>query len=117
MLTPVLHAAPLTSSGWPASDPRAIASDRATATPAAPPLPGDRPELREAFNAFVGQTFYGELVRQLRASVPKSPLTHGGFGEDVFQSQLDQILVERISQASASRISQPMYELLLARRS
>lgn len=80
------------------------------------PLPGDRPELREAFTAFVGQTFFGELVRQLRASVPKSPLTHGGFGEEVFQSQLDQVLVERISQASATRLSEPLYQLLLARR-
>lgn len=110
-----LHAVPPASR--PAGPAPADSAIRSAATPSAVSgLPGDRPELREAFTAFVGQTFFGELVRQLRASVPKSPLIHGGFGEDVFQSQLDQILVERISQTSASRISEPMYQLLLARR-
>jgi hypothetical protein len=111
-----MHAALPTSAGQPIGQERAAGAIRAAVRPAASALPGDRPELREAFTAFVGQTFFGELVRQLRASVPKSPLTHGGFGEDVFQSQLDQVLVERISQASAPRLSEPMYQLLLARR-
>jgi hypothetical protein len=38
-------------------------------------------------------------------------------GEDIFQSQLDQIMVERISENSASKISDPMYHLLMAPRS
>jgi hypothetical protein len=76
----------------------------------------DTPELREAFNDFVGQTFFGELVKQMRATVKKPAFFHGGMGEDIFQSQLDQILVERISDASAKTFSDPMYQLFLARR-
>jgi len=76
----------------------------------------DTPELRTAFNDFVGQTFFGELIKQMRASVDKPAFFHGGMGEDVFQSQLDQILVERISDASAATFSDPMYQLLMARR-
>ena len=74
------------------------------------------PELKQAFTDFVGQTFFGELLKQMRATVGKPAYLHGGFGEDVFQSQLDQVLVERISDSTASNFSEPMYELMLARR-
>jgi flagellar protein FlgJ len=76
----------------------------------------DTPELREAFDDFVGQTFFGELVKQMRQTVKKPAFFHGGMGEDIFQSQLDQILVERISDASAKTFSDPMYQLFMARR-
>jgi peptidoglycan hydrolase FlgJ len=77
---------------------------------------GGTPELKQAFTDFVGQTFFGELLKQMRATVGKPAYMHGGFGEDVFQSQLDQVLVERISDSTASTFSDPMYQLLLARR-
>jgi hypothetical protein len=77
----------------------------------------DTPELREAFNDFVGQTFFGELVKQMRATLDKPAFFHGGMGEDIFQSQLDQILVERMSDTTAQQLADPMYELLIARRS
>jgi hypothetical protein len=77
----------------------------------------DTPELREAFTDFVGQTFFGELVKQMRATVHNSEFFHGGMGEDIFQTQLDQIMVERMSKTSAKSLSDPMYELLMAPRS
>jgi hypothetical protein len=77
----------------------------------------DSPELREAFNDFVGQSFFGELLKQMRATVDKPAYFHGGMGEDIFQAQMDQIVVERISDASGPTFSDPMYELLMARRS
>ena len=76
----------------------------------------DKPELHKAFTDFVGQTFFGELLKQMRASVGKPAYLHGGMGEDIFQSQLDQVLVERITDASAATFSDPMYHLLTARR-
>ena len=77
----------------------------------------DTPELHEAFTDFVGQTFFGELVKQMRATLHKPAFFHGGMGEDIFQSQLDQIMVERMSKTSAKTFSDPMYELLMAPRS
>jgi peptidoglycan hydrolase FlgJ len=74
------------------------------------------PELHEAFTDFVGQTFFGELLKQMRATVHKSAFFHGGMGEEIFQSQLDQIVVERMSDASAKTFSDPMYQLLTPRR-
>ncbi len=75
------------------------------------------PELHKAFTDFVGQTFFGEMLKQMRSTVHKSEWMHGGMGEDVFQTQLDQVLVERISDASATNFTEPMFDLLMARRS
>jgi len=74
------------------------------------------PKFREAFTDFVGQTFFGELLKQMRASVDKPAFFHGGMGEDIFQSQLDQVLVERMTDASGSSFSGPMFDLLMAKR-
>ncbi len=76
----------------------------------------DTPELKKAFTDFAGQTFFGELVKQMRESVHKSAFFHGGMGEDIFQSQLDQIMVERMSETSAKSFADPMYDLLMAPR-
>jgi hypothetical protein len=74
------------------------------------------PEFRAAFTEFVGQTFFGELLKQMRATVDKPAFFHGGLGEDIFQSQLDQVLVERMTEASGDNFSGPMLDLLMARR-
>ena len=96
----------------------ALALPASPSPPHAPRRHGhDSPELQQAFTDFVGQTFFGELVKQMRATVDKPAFFHGGMGEDIFQSQLDQILVERISETSAKTFSDPMYQLLMAPRS
>jgi len=89
----------------------------ATSTqPSAPAAKTGSPQFREAFTDFVGQTFFGELLKQMRASVDKPAFFHGGMGEDIFQSQLDQVLVERMTDASGSSFSGPMFDLLMAKR-
>jgi flagellar protein FlgJ len=80
------------------------------------PAAAGSPQLRETFTEFVGQTFFGELLKQMRATVDKPSFLHGGFGEDVFQSQLDQVLVERMTEASGPSFSGPMFDLMMARR-
>jgi flagellar protein FlgJ len=81
------------------------------------PSSRNTPELKEAFSDFVGQTFFGELMKQMRSTLDKPAFFHGGMGEEVFQSQLDQIVVERIAKSSANSVSDPMYRLLMAPRS
>jgi len=73
-------------------------------------------ELREAFDDFVGQTFYGLMMKTMRESQQKNPYFHGGRGEEVFQKQLDQVLVERMADASAETFTEPMFELFSMRR-
>ncbi len=72
---------------------------------------------REAFQDFVGQTLFGQMLQSMRSTVGKPAYFHGGRGEEVFQKQLDQLLVENISDASASKLSDPMYDLFRLQRS
>lgn len=73
--------------------------------------------LREAFQDFVGQTLFGQMLQSMRSTVGKSAYFHGGRGEEVFQQQLDAVLVEKISEASSSTVADPMYELFSLQRS
>jgi hypothetical protein len=68
-------------------------------------------ELRKAFDDFVGQTFYGQMLSAMRETVGKPAYMHGGRAEEVFQKQLDQVMAEKLSDATASTFTGPMYEL------
>ncbi|PQO39648.1 hypothetical protein DTL21_02565 [Bremerella cremea] len=71
-------------------------------------------ELRDRFDQFVGESLFGQMLQSMRKSLGKPAYFHGGRAEEVFQSQLDQLLVEKISDASAEQITEPMYELFAA---
>ena len=77
----------------------------------------DSGELRRAFDSFVGETFYGQMLKSMRKTVGKPAYFHGGRAEEVFQGQLDQILAEEMTEASASTFTGPMYELFNLSRS
>ena len=81
-------------------------------------LPADESgELRQAFDAFVGETFYGQMLKAMRQSVGKPAYFHGGRTEEIFQQQLDQILSQQLAQAGAAQLTDPMFELFqLSRR-
>lgn len=89
-------------------------------TPPAAPKPPDAqakdPKLRAAFEDFVGQTLFGEMLKSMRKSQHKPAYFHGGRGEEIFQQQLDQVLVEKLSRASADTLAGPMYELFTMSR-
>jgi peptidoglycan hydrolase FlgJ len=74
-------------------------------------------ETKEAFRDFVGQTLFGQMLQSMRTTVGKPAYFHGGRGEEVFQQQLDAVMVENISEASASTVADPMYELFRLQRS
>ena len=97
------------------------------ASPPLPPTgtaaPPDRPadvrddgKFREAFDDFVGQTFYTQLLSQMRKTVDKPAYFHGGQGEEIFQGQLDQVLAEKLSEATADQFSGPMFDLVMLGR-
>lgn len=71
----------------------------------------DDDEVREKFQEWAGQTFYGTLLKEMRKTIDKPAYMHGGRAEEVFQTQLDQLLVEEMSEATADSFSDPMYEL------
>lgn len=77
----------------------------------------DDPKLREAFDNFVGETFYGQMLKSMRSTIGKPAYFHGGRAEEVFQSQLDQKIVEEMTHASANEFTDSMYHLFMLRRS
>jgi len=95
------------AAGYPQANPPPYLAQPARA---AAPQPAD-PKLRETFDKFVGETFYGQMLGAMRKTLDKPAYFHGGRGEEVFQSQLDQILAERLSEASASQFTGPMFQL------
>lgn len=73
-------------------------------------------ELRTAFRQFVGNTLYGQMLKSMRSTLDKPAYMHGGQTEEIFQQQLDQIMVEDLTEKSASTIADPMFELFNMRR-
>ena len=67
-------------------------------------------ELREKFTQFVGEAFYGQMLKAMRSTVGKPAYFHGGRAEEVFQGQLDQTMSQEMTKAGASKLSGPMFE-------
>jgi len=85
--------------------------------PAAPAVNPQDLKLREAFDDFVGQAFFGQMLKSMRKTVGESAYFHGGRGEEVFTEQLDQVLAEEMTKNSANSFTGPMFELFSLQRS
>jgi peptidoglycan hydrolase FlgJ len=66
-------------------------------------------KLHSAFTQFVGQTFYGQMIKSMRSTVGHAAYFNGGQAEKAFQGQLDQTLAEQMTKASADRFAEPMF--------
>lgn len=88
----------------------------ASSSQAPPAASSSDAEAKELFQQFVGETLFGQMLKSMRKSVPKSAYFHGGRGEEIFQQQLDQILAEKMSRTSAEKLSDPMFELFQLQR-
>jgi Rod binding domain-containing protein len=71
---------------------------------------GKEGELHEKFTQFVGEAFYGQMLKAMRSTVGKPAYFYGGHAEEVFQGQLDQTMAEHLTKASASKLAEPMFE-------
>jgi len=74
-------------------------------------VPEKPDEARETFDKFVGEVFYGQLLKAMRSTQGKPAYFHGGRGEEVFQQQFDQILTEELTENGAAQFTGPMFEL------
>jgi len=82
-------------------------------TPKPPPSAAgaENAELRETFEQFVGEVFFGQLLKAMRKLTDKPAYFHGGRAEEIFQRRLDELLAKKLSQSSSRRLAEPMYEL------
>jgi hypothetical protein len=80
-------------------EPKAIASDQLK----------DGPESAEqAMQQFVGETFYGMLLKQMRNTVMASDLFGNSSAKQMFESQLDQTLVQELATHHSEFLSRPI---------
>lgn len=84
-----------------ALSPTVSAGLRPTATP-----PGD---LKHTFQKTTGELFFGQLVKALRQTAGKPAYLHGGQAEELFQSQLDQTLVEHMAESHGGPFVEDLY--------
>jgi hypothetical protein len=96
-------------------NPTLLAASQPQSTPAVPTDADNKP-LREAFDSFVGETFYAQMLSSMRKSQGKPAYFHGGRAEEIFQGQLDQVLAEQMSAANAETFTGPMFELFSLNR-
>lgn len=71
---------------------------------------------KELFREFVGETLFGQLLASMHSTHDKPAYFHGGQAEEIFQQQLDQQMVQEITESSADKIADPMYELFQMQR-
>jgi Rod binding domain-containing protein len=65
-------------------------------------------KLRETFSQFVGETFYGQMIKSMRSTVGKPAYFHGGRAEEVFQGQLDQQMAQELTESTQWSFVEPM---------
>ncbi len=69
----------------------------------------DAKEVQEVFRTFVGESFFGQMMKAMRSTQDKPAYFHGGHAEEVFQGQLDQTLAQEMTVTSADQIADPMF--------
>jgi peptidoglycan hydrolase FlgJ len=86
--------------------------------PSAPKRPAAQTDtkLREAFDSFVGETLFAQMLKSMRKTLDKPAYFDGGRTEEIFQQQLDQVLAGKLSAASSEKLSGPMFELFTMQR-
>ena len=77
----------------------------------------DNEELRDAFQSFVGETLFGQMLKAARKTQNKPAYFHGGRAEEMFQQQLDQVLAEKMADSGGGNYSDAMFELFTMKRS
>lgn len=73
-------------------------------------------QYRKAFDSFVGEVFFGQMLKAMRKTLAKPAYFHGGRAEEIFQQQLDQVLAEKLTNASAEKFSDPLFKLANMKR-
>jgi len=81
---------------------------KSTGTNAAQQI-ADAKEVRDTFRSFIGESFFGQMLKSMRSTQGKPAYFHGGHAEEVFQGQLDQTLAQEMTKSSADKIADPMF--------
>jgi Rod binding domain-containing protein len=70
---------------------------------------GSPEQLHQKFTQFVGEAFFGQMIKAMRTTVGKPAYFDGGRAEEAFRGQLDQKLAEEMTKSSADKFAEPMF--------
>ena len=68
------------------------------------------PILPDAFDQFVGDTFYRQMLKSMRSGTGKPEFLHGGQAEEIFQSQLDELMITDLTKATKDSFSADLFK-------
>ena len=74
---------------------------------------GNQKELFKTAQKWVGQTFFGTLLKQMHESPFKSELWSGGRGGEAFSTLYDQHLAERMARSSGRPLANSIVKHIL----
>jgi peptidoglycan hydrolase FlgJ len=94
-----------------------LSSADLVARTSSPSVAEDQLTERQAFDRFVGTTFYSQMLAAMQKTVGKPAYFHGGQAEEMFRSQLNQVLAEKLAESTPDKFSGPMFELFSLNRS
>lgn len=66
-------------------------------------------DLRQAFGQFVGETFFGQMLKAMRATVGEPAYFHGGMAEEQFQARLDQQVAQDLAQEGGAGLAADLF--------
>lgn len=69
-----------------------------------------RPVLPDAFDQFVGDTFFRQMLKSMRSGTGKPAFLHGGQAEEIFQSQLDEVMITDLVKATKDSFSAELFK-------
>jgi len=72
--------------------------------------PSEEQTVRRAIEQLVAHALVLPLLKQVRDDPFKTPLMHGGMGEDMFGAQLDQIIADRLTGRANLPIVEAAYQ-------
>ena len=68
------------------------------------------PILPDAFDQFVGDTFFRQMLKSMRSGTGKPEFLHGGQAEEIFQSQLDELMITDLVKATKDSFSADLFQ-------
>ncbi len=87
-----------------------ISAIQSGSSPSASHVEGKAAALRRSTGEFVGDIFYGTLLRQMQKSGFKTKYMSGGRAEEAFQGQLAQVLAKKIGRSGNDPVTNSLFK-------
>jgi Rod binding domain-containing protein len=68
-------------------------------------------KVQETFTQTIAEPLFRQMLKSMHETVGKPAYFHGGRGEEMFQSQLDQVLAEQMAKSDGGSFTDSMFAL------